>query len=320
MLESILIVGLAYGIVDPSMAQIHSELPLQQVYLDTPPRPQSWIESGTYQHRPASQTSQRRHSSQSPPSQSLIPRRDKTPIRHHRPSISRTQTHGRSDLLYAYATDQSQIQNQTLQPLLPFGPSHSAPATPQIYPMSNYTVPTAGQGSYFDPTNFMTPATSSRNPSSTTDYSSFPPGQDYTGYYPHGRLGSQSSTMSIPSIEPLYSTNPPQQDQNDILSGSMAGSFPPIQTPLESSHGGEAEVSTSRPRPQCWDHGCNGRQFSTFSNLLRHQREKSGSAMKAICPHCGTEFTRTTARNGHLFGGKCKGRNDFEGSKDGSEH
>jgi len=65
-------------------------------------------------------------------------------------------------------------------------------------------------------------------------------------------------------------------------------------------------VSPVRPKPQCWEHGCNGRQFSTFSNLLRHQREKSGQAAKASCPNCGAEFTRTTARNGHLQHDKCK--------------
>ncbi|KAJ5983950.1 hypothetical protein N7481_006049 [Penicillium waksmanii] len=63
----------------------------------------------------------------------------------------------------------------------------------------------------------------------------------------------------------------------------------------------------SRPRPQCWDHGCNGREFSTFSNLLRHQREKSGVVAKAECPVCGAVFTRTTARNIHVAQGKCKG-------------
>ncbi|KAF1810579.1 hypothetical protein P152DRAFT_450952 [Eremomyces bilateralis CBS 781.70] len=70
----------------------------------------------------------------------------------------------------------------------------------------------------------------------------------------------------------------------------------------------------SRPKPQCWDHGCNGRQFSTFSNLLRHQREKSGTASKSNCPRCGAEFTRTTARNGHMANEKCKRR-----QKSGSE-
>lgn len=67
-------------------------------------------------------------------------------------------------------------------------------------------------------------------------------------------------------------------------------------------------VVHSRPKPQCWEHGCNGRQFSTFSNLLRHQREKSGAAAKSTCPNCGAEFTRTTARNGHMAHEKCKQR------------
>lgn len=64
----------------------------------------------------------------------------------------------------------------------------------------------------------------------------------------------------------------------------------------------------TRPKPQCWDHGCNGRHFSTFSNLLRHQREKSGGISKPTCPKCGAEFTRTTARNGHMAHEKCKAR------------
>ncbi|OKL55678.1 hypothetical protein UA08_09020 [Talaromyces atroroseus] len=69
----------------------------------------------------------------------------------------------------------------------------------------------------------------------------------------------------------------------------------------------QVRVLESRPKPQCWDHGCNGREFSTFSNLLRHQRERSGAAAKSECPHCGAVFTRTTARNTHIAQGKCKG-------------
>jgi hypothetical protein len=61
-----------------------------------------------------------------------------------------------------------------------------------------------------------------------------------------------------------------------------------------------ARVVHSRPKPQCWEHGCKGRQFSTFSNLLRHQRENSGVAKKTRCPGCGAEFTRTSLRNHHL--------------------
>lgn len=73
-------------------------------------------------------------------------------------------------------------------------------------------------------------------------------------------------------------------------------------------NGNHVRVLQNRPKPRCWEHGCNGRQFSTFSNLLRHQREKSGHAAKASCPNCGAEFTRTTARNGHLLYDKCKQR------------
>lgn len=73
-------------------------------------------------------------------------------------------------------------------------------------------------------------------------------------------------------------------------------------------------VLNSRPKPQCWEHGCNGRQFSTFSNLLRHQREKSGTAAKSYCPRCGAEFTRTTARNGHMAHDKCKPRKASDAS------
>ncbi|KAK1726725.1 uncharacterized protein BDZ83DRAFT_573922 [Colletotrichum acutatum] len=89
--------------------------------------------------------------------------------------------------------------------------------------------------------------------------------------------------------------------------GLMYG-VPPSMGPGAPDQGGHVRVVQSRPKPQCWEHGCNGRQFSTFSNLLRHQREKSGQATKATCPNCGAEFTRTTARNGHLLHDKCKQR------------
>ncbi|KAL1888608.1 hypothetical protein Cpir12675_006109 [Ceratocystis pirilliformis] len=83
---------------------------------------------------------------------------------------------------------------------------------------------------------------------------------------------------------------------------------PPHMGAAEANNNNHVRVVQTRPKPQCWEHGCNGRQFSTFSNLLRHQREKSGQAAKATCPNCGAEFTRTTARNGHLLHDKCKKR------------
>lgn len=52
---------------------------------------------------------------------------------------------------------------------------------------------------------------------------------------------------------------------------------------------------------QCWDHGCNGRIFSTLSNYRRHCREKKLLVEGRIsCPVCGKRFTRTSARDAHL--------------------
>jgi hypothetical protein len=114
-------------------------------------------------------------------------------------------------------------------------------------------------------------------------------------------IGDRRPNMSDPSM--LYQSVPPPL---------------PLGGP-DSQGNSNVRVVHSRPKPQCWEHGCNGRQFSTFSNLLRHQREKSGQATKATCPNCGAEFTRTTARNGHLLHDKCRGkRNSRSGSLSGN--
>ncbi|KAK4197030.1 hypothetical protein QBC40DRAFT_286237 [Triangularia verruculosa] len=104
-----------------------------------------------------------------------------------------------------------------------------------------------------------------------------------------------------PSLPSHYGNRPVMGDANLGMY-----SVPPVIGPGPQDTSGQVRVVHSRPKPQCWEHGCNGRQFSTFSNLLRHQREKSGQATKATCPNCGAEFTRTTARNGHLAHDKCK--------------
>ncbi|KAL3424835.1 hypothetical protein PVAG01_04116 [Phlyctema vagabunda] len=127
-----------------------------------------------------------------------------------------------------------------------------------------------------------------------------------------------SNDFEIPSYGIPYTSNPESNIQSyaprphSMSSASEAPSMypnhhsPPVGSPDSSSEA--VRVVHSRPKPQCWEHGCNGRQFSTFSNLLRHQREKSGVAAKSTCPHCGAEFTRTTARNGHMLHDKCKQR------------
>ncbi|KAI1172081.1 hypothetical protein F4777DRAFT_593140 [Nemania sp. FL0916] len=42
---------------------------------------------------------------------------------------------------------------------------------------------------------------------------------------------------------------------------------------------GSSDFNTNKPR--CWEHGCNGREFSSRSNYLRHMRERSGNIVKS---------------------------------------
>ncbi|KAK0656809.1 hypothetical protein B0T16DRAFT_400269 [Cercophora newfieldiana] len=129
----------------------------------------------------------------------------------------------------------------------------------------------------------------------------------------HNQPGMFSSHYPPPSYMPEYGypsagQGMPSHYGRPMVTDPNMGMYqvPPVMGPGSHDPSGQVRVVTPKPKPQCWEHGCNGRQFSTFSNLLRHQREKSGQASKATCPNCGAEFTRTTARNGHLLHDKCK--------------
>lgn len=69
------------------------------------------------------------------------------------------------------------------------------------------------------------------------------------------------------------------------------------------------EQSEDDAELRCWEHGCNGRRFSTRGNLVRHQRERADREAnhyaKAFCPSCGAFFSRTTARNKHIVNQSC---------------
>jgi hypothetical protein len=260
----------------------------------------------------------RRPSSVSPSAQMRQPPgRDRTPIQHHRTSVTRARSHSRSEMLLAYAAEQGQITQPPTQPSMTVVPSQSAPTTPQIFSLQSYSIQQGAGEGYSDRSSYFPVA---MPPTSSPQLPDFPYQQnnpEYHGYYPIGRSAQHSAVTGISTLNPQETLYMPPHGQQLTQSLPSIQTFPPIPTPLESTPG-ELEIMSSRPKPQCWDHGCNGRQFSTFSNLLRHQREKSGSAMKAMCPHCGTEFTRTTARNGHMYGGKCKGRGDREASESSS--
>jgi hypothetical protein len=112
---------------------------------------------------------------------------------------------------------------------------------------------------------------------------------------------------------PTYITSPvPLTLTGEAISvptGQYIGMYPalPVAGYVGASYqeGGNIRTMQSRPKPRCWEHGCKGRQFSSYSNLSRHQREKSGLTVKASCPWCGITFTRTTARDKHMLDGIC---------------
>jgi hypothetical protein len=240
------------------------------------------------------------------------PVRQRTPIRHHRQSISRVQSSSRPEALLAYATRQDS-QASTPQ---------SMASSQGAFPPSAYMMPPV-TSTYQVPSGYNLSAGMSQQQQGGQYMqvpSSYNVESNPSTYFGLGRSVS-FPLENLPSIQPPESLYPPNLgsngNSNSWSSSSAAPHIPSMSLPSSSSFSPSPapsmdpaegiRVLASRPKPQCFDHGCNGRQFSTFSNLLRHQREKSGSATKAVCPHCGTEFTRTTARNGHLYGGKCKG-------------
>lgn len=262
----------------------------QQIHYTSPPR---WT----------TQQAVHRRTSRSPNIQ------DRTPIRHNRPDMSRHRSTSRPEILMAYAHEQArQVQSDISRNL--YVPSIDSAGTPyqsHQYGFTSATSPYVHQQPYSDSANAHPGyAHMSAQQSST----------NATSMFTQSRTDAQLPQISATSLNPTETVYSQQRTPQIPQIPAVPSNFPPFPQPLESAQN-EADVAGNRQKPQCWDHGCNGRQFSTFSNLLRHQREKSGTATKARCPHCGIEFTRTTARNGHLYGGKCKGLS--EGGKDESK-
>jgi hypothetical protein len=121
------------------------------------------------------------------------------------------------------------------------------------------------------------------------------PGQDNSFFDWGLDLYAQPQYLDFPY--PLLAGAHPMPISSVTGTVSFAPAPQMLSAPRQHDNQGHVRVVQSRPKPQCWEHGCNGRQFTTFSNLLRHQREESGHSKKASCPDCGAEFTRAKIRN-----------------------
>ncbi|KAI9640920.1 hypothetical protein NHQ30_010761 [Ciborinia camelliae] len=191
-------------------------------------------------------------------------------------------------------------------PLLSQGPSnHGLPSPSYLAPYSpQVSVTDATPSDMYGPVFTMGPNDYTPISAYSAPYSMGGPETTLPSYAP--RPHSLSSASEQSNLSSIYAPHPHSHSHSHSPLTPLSSVSQSSHSPLESRD--HVRVVQTRPKPQCWDHGCNGRQFSTFSNLLRHQREKSGVASKSSCPNCGAEFTRTTARNGHMAHEKCKQR------------
>lgn len=87
-------------------------------------------------------------------------------------------------------------------------------------------------------------------------------------------------------------------------SASNEGSISEMPAQGSSSEDGTGDPGLD-PGLCCWEHGCQGRRFSTRSNLIRHLNEKSKQRPEWKCPNCKAIFSRTSARNQHVAKKSC---------------
>lgn len=115
-----------------------------------------------------------------------------------------------------------------------------------------------------------------------------------------------SSSQSLPIAQSLSSSHTLPNDQN--LASDRTNTT--LSLPAEHNESPPTERVPVPPEPSssraCFDHGCNGRVFSSRSNLLRHQRERTPFARLLVCPMCGTTFYRLWTRDQHIKGARCR--------------
>jgi hypothetical protein len=91
------------------------------------------------------------------------------------------------------------------------------------------------------------------------------------------------------------------QDNSEPATGTYSIQLPPTQACKASLPTAHAQDL----RPQCFEHGCNGRRFSCNENYRRHIREK-GMTRGFVCDHCQRRFTRRSHLSAHISAFRCK--------------
>lgn len=122
------------------------------------------------------------------------------------------------------------------------------------------------------------------------------------------RFADASPLSELPQSRELYSMN------GDFVAPTCLHDAGVYQ-----SGASQLNSAAADGRLRCYDHGCDGRTFSSPENFRRHIREKQRSIV-AICIFCQASFTRKSNRDKHLSNGKCKngrGRHIYEKKTEG---
>ncbi|OTB05651.1 hypothetical protein M426DRAFT_127857 [Hypoxylon sp. CI-4A] len=109
--------------------------------------------------------------------------------------------------------------------------------------------------------------------------------------------GDDTPMSSIQHVAGNLASSDPYPNALDKLSTGMSDFL--------GNPSSEERAMDRNGKHRCWDHGCNGREFSSKSNFVRHVKERSGASTKGVCPLCGAIFTRNSARDTHLAKQSC---------------
>jgi hypothetical protein len=98
----------------------------------------------------------------------------------------------------------------------------------------------------------------------------------------------------------------PQSVGTSVYQNAQYHIHPESSPPESSTQHAASNGSEEQTQFICWDHGCQGRVFTTYSNLRRHCREQSETPEKTTCEGCGRQFSRPAAKTRHQDRGRCK--------------
>jgi hypothetical protein len=131
--------------------------------------------------------------------------------------------------------------------------------------------------------------------------------------FPSPSIASTTQPPFYMQDEAVFQTRPDQRkDQNIVQSTVDRTSFEhtspnPIPTDYNLASSPTFPTLDDELHRTCFDHGCDGRVFSSRSNFRRHRREKAQQAQLLECPVCGAKFYRRWTRDQHMLREKCRG-------------